>query len=384
MEKNIAKLVGDSFLRAAQYLESGEASSKYKIGVTTLGSEHGVEHIVAAAEEASKKLGCQIVLIGPKVETNLKIEEAYDEDEIHKKLEELLSNKTLDAVVTMHYNFPIGVSTVGRVITSMGKEIFLATTTGTTSTNRIEGMIKNTIYGKVVAKACGIENPTIGILNIEGAKEVEKQLKKLIEKGYDLKFGTSKRADGGVFLRGNDLILGSCNVVVTDSLTGNVLVKLFSAFNSGGKEEVLGYGYGPGIGFGYKNKVFIVSRASGKNVIKGAIEYALDTLKGGIEKVLEEEEKTLKSLHFEQFLKENLKTKKVEKEQNVEIVLEKEVVTAQISGIDIMELDNAVDYLKSKGIYSEAGMGCTGPIVMVNEAKKEKAKELLKEGEFLS
>lgn len=381
MERNIAKLVGDSFLKAAEYLESGKAMSKYKIGVTTLGSEHGIEHIVEASEEAAEKLGCKVVLIGPKVQTKLDVIEVNSEEKIHNKLDELLSNKKLDAVVTMHYNFPIGVSTVGRVVTSMGKEIFLATTTGTTSTNRVEGMIKNAIYGKVVAKSCGLENPTVGILNIEGAKEVEKHLKKLVEKGYDLKFGSSKRADGGVFLRGNDLILGSCDIVVTDSLTGNVLTKLFSAFNSGGKEEVLGYGYGPGIGFGYKNKVFIVSRASGKNVIKGAIEYALDTLKGGIEKVLEEEEKKLKFLHFEEFLKENLKNKKIEKS---EVTVEKEVVTAQIAGVDIMELDNAVEYLKSNGIYSEAGMGCTGPIVMVNEGKKEKAKELLKEGEFLS
>lgn len=49
-----------------------------------------------------------------------------------------------------------------------------------------------------------------------------------------------------------------------------------------------------------------------------------------------------------------------------------------------MELDNAVEFLKTKGVYSEAGMGCTGPIVMVSEAKKEKAITLLREGEFLS
>ena len=48
----------------------------------------------------------------------------------------------------MHYNFPIGVSTVGRVITpGRGKEMILATTTGTSATHRIEAMVRNAIYG---------------------------------------------------------------------------------------------------------------------------------------------------------------------------------------------------------------------------------------------
>ena len=34
-----------------------------------------------------------------------------------------------------------------------------------------------------------------------------------------------------------------------------------------------------------------------------------------------------------------------------------------------MELDDAVNVLWKNGIYAEAGMGCTGPIVMVNEDK---------------
>lgn len=381
---NINQIIGKSFLKVADYLENKETLNDFTIGVTLLGSEHGIDHIIKGAEEAQKKLNTKVVLIGPKVDTYLPIVEVSTEEEAHKKLDELLTNKEVDAVVTMHYNFPIGVSTIGRVITPMGKEVFLATTTGTTSTNRIEGMIKNAIYGNVVAKSCGIEEPTIGILNIEGAKEVEKQLKKLGERGYKVNFGVSQRGDGGVFLRGNDLILGSCDVVVTDSLTGNILMKLFSAFNSGGKEEVLGYGYGPGIGFSYENKVFIVSRASGKNVIKGAIEYAVDTLKGNINKLLKEEEKKLEAIKFEEFLKENLKDKKVAPAVAAAPEVAKEVVTAQIPGIDIMELDNAVEYLKSKGIYSESGMGCTGPIVMVNEAKEKIAIEMLKEGDFLS
>lgn len=354
--------------------------SRYKIGVTTLGSELGKDFIVESAQEISKKLDAEIVLIGEKLNTTLKSYEATTEEKAHKVLEDLLSKKELDAVVTMHYNFPVGVATIGRVVTPTGKEVYIASTTGTTSTNRVESMIKNSIYGSVVAKSCGVENPTIGILNIEGAKEVEKQLKKLQKLGYNIAFGESKRADGGVALRGNDLILGSTDVVVTDSLTGNILMKMFSSFNSGGKEEVTGYGYGPGIGFSYRNKIFIVSRASGKNVIKGAIEYAYESLKGEIDTILKEEENTLKKIGFDNFLNELSRDKK-----NVvsEIKIEKEIVTAQIPGIDIMELENAVEFLKSRGVYSEAGMGCTGPIVMVNESKEKIAVELLKEEEYL-
>lgn len=382
MEKNLNKMISNSFVKIADFLERKEIINDYTVGVTTLGSELGLDFIVQAAEEAKRKLNINVVLIGPKVETELPIFEVNSEEETHKKLEELLKNKEIDAVVTMHYSFPIGVSTIGRVISPMGKEFFIATTTGTTSTNRVEGMVRNAIYGNIVAKCCGIKKPTVGILNIEGAKEVAKQLKKVQDLGYDITFGESQRGDGGVFLRGNDLITGSCDVVVTDSLTGNILMKLFGASTSGGKEEVIGYGYGPGIGFSYENKVFIVSRASGKNVIKGAIEYAVDVLKGNINQVLKEEEKKLDKLKFNELLKENNKTKN--KIETKEIELEKEVVTAQIPGIDIMELDDAVEYLKQNKVYSEAGMGCTGPIIMVNEAKEELAIEILKKGEFLS
>lgn len=381
MGENINKIISESFLEIADYLESGK--KKVKIGVTTFGSEHGANHIVEAVEELKNRLDIELILIGERVDSELPIVEVNSEGEIEKKIEELLERKEIDAVVTMHHSFPIGVSTIGRVITPLGKEIYIATTTGTTAINRVEAMVQNTIYGKIVAECCGKKNPTIGILNIEGAKEVEKQLKRLKDSGYDINFGVSQRADGGVILRGNDLILGSCDVVVTDSLTGNVLMKLFSAFNSGGKVETVGYGYGPGVSFGYNKKIFIVSRASGKNVIKGAIEYAIDIINGKLEKALEREEKILNKLKFGEFLnsiREMRKEVKVSESKRVE----KEVVTAQISGVDIMELENAVEYLNSYGIYSEAGMGCTGPIIMVSEKNLDSAKEYLKRGEYLS
>ncbi|MDF2674920.1 MAG: glycine reductase, partial [Clostridiales bacterium] len=61
----------------------------------------------------------------------------------------------------------------------------------------------------------------------------------------------------------------------------------------------------------------------------------------------------------------------------------KKVVTFAIAGIDILELENAVQELWKNNIYSESGMGCTGPIVLVNDEDADKAKEVLVKKEYL-
>lgn len=244
----IREAIADVFDEMAQAIETGTFGKRNRVGLTILGSEHGPEELVRGAELAQKQNpDIQVVVIGSGVQTNLEIVGALDEKEAHATMNEMLSNHTLDAAVTMHYNFPIGVSTVGRVITpAKGKEMFLATTTGTSATERIIAMLKNTVYGIAVAKACDKANPTVGILNIDGARQVERALKKLKEGGYQIDFAESARADGGVVMRGNDLLMGVPDIMVDDSLTGNVLMKIFSAYSSGGNYETVGYGYGPG------------------------------------------------------------------------------------------------------------------------------------------
>ena len=76
---------------------------------------------------------------------------------------------------------------------------------------------------------------------------------------------------------------------------------------------------------------------------------------------------------FKKEVSSSVKTKEVKKE----------VVTSQISGVDIMELENAVAYLLENDLYAEAGMGCTGPIVMVNEKNEEKARDLLVKKDYI-
>ena len=375
MNNTIAKV----FEEIASAIESGSFAPKKKVALTTLGSEHGEETLLEGAKLAKKLYpNMEIVLIGKKNDTGFETYETECQDDMYKIMEEKLDSGEINACVTMHYNFPIGVSTVGRVMTpSKGKEMIIATTTGTASPHRIEAMVKNAIGGIIAAKAIGIEEPKVGILNLDGARTVEKVLKEIKEKGYNINFTESKRSDGGVVMRGNDLLLGTPDVMVTDSLTGNVLMKMFSSFMSGGEYEVSGYGYGPGIGEGFNRNILIISRASGAPVIANALKYAFDISNGEINKIAEKEYAQLKNVGWTDIIAKNTAKKETKAESDEVVAPEKEVVTGQISGVDIMELEDAVQALWKNKVYAESGMGCTGPIILVAEDKIEKAKEIL-------
>lgn len=379
---HVKQMLGQAFLDIAQAIETGEFKKKVKIGLTTLGSEHGVENMLKGAELASRTADYEIVLIGPQSDLPLRHVIVEKEEEMHKTMEMLLDSGEIDACVTMHYNFPIGVSTVGKVITpGKGTEMFLATTTGTSATNRSEAMFKNAVYGIIAAKAMGIQTPTVGILNVDNARIVERALKELDANGYPVAFGGSMRSDGGSVMRGNDLLTGSVDVMVTDTLTGNILMKMFSSYATGGSYEATGFGYGPGIGDDYHRTVLILSRASGVPVVAGALQYAASLVKGGLKAVSEREFKAVKEAGFERIIQGFNKSQEKVCEEAVVVAPPKEVVTGTISGIDIMDLDSAVQALWKNGIYAESGMGCTGPIVMVNEERLNTAMAVLgKEG----
>lgn len=385
--KEVNKIIGKTLLDIAESIEKGDFSRKIVVGITTLGSEHGVENLVKGAEVAAKKHNdIKVVLIGPKVDTELEIVEANEEDEMYNKMEELLDTKYIDAAVTMHYNFPIGVSTVGKVVTPAdGKEMFLVTTTGTASMNRTEAMIKNAVYGIITAKTMGIKEPNVGILNLDGARQVEKALKELDKNGYKINFANSLRADGGSVMRGNDLLKGTPDVMVTDTLTGNLLMKVFSSYTTGGSYEGFGYGYGPGIGEDYERNILILSRASGVPVVANAIEYAKDLVKGNINKLIKEEFKKANEAKLKDILSsiENKEDKKIKDEEEVPMPT-KEIATASISGIDVMDIEDAQKTLWKEGIYAEGGMGCTGPVIKVNDKNYDKAAEILTEKGFIA
>ena len=384
---NVKNIIGQVFNEIADAMESGSFGNRVRVGLTTLGSEHGVEELVKAAEMASRKYrDFEVVLIGPKVDTKLNVYEVSSEDEARKVMEKLLDSNEIQGCVTLHYNFPIGVSTVGRVITpARGKEMLIATTTGTSSTHRVEGMVKNAIYGIITAKACGIEKPTVGILNVDGARQVERALKDLIAKGYEVNFTESVRADGGAVMRGNDLLTGTPDVMITDSLTGNILMKMFSSFTTGGDYEASGYGYGPGVGEGYGRLINIISRASGAPVICEALRYSATCAQNNIVEITKNEFAKLNKAGLKDVLSKLTQVSEKKETKSEEVVAPpKKVVTYSIPGIDILELEDAVIELWRKGVYSESGMGCTGPIVLVSDDEADKAKEILTATGFMS
>ncbi len=380
---NLEKTIAKTFLQMAEGLESGSFGIRPRIALTGMGSEHGEENAMQAAQMAAKR-GVDVYYIGSLEAEGVTTIHVANDDEGHKKMEEMLEQGQVDGAVTMHFPFPIGVSTVGRVITpARGKEMFVATTTGTSSSDRIEGMIKNAIYGVITAKACGVKEPTVGILNVDGARQTEMALNQLREGGYDLHWATSARADGGAVMRGNDVLQGTPDVMVMDSLTGNVMIKMMSAYTTGGSFEATGYGYGPGIGMDYEKLILIISRASGAPLIANALEYAAQLVRGKVFEVAKREFAAAEKAGLSKILAARKAASKPAAAEEEVKCPPAEPCTASIPGIEVMDLEDAAKVLWKNGIYAETGMGCTGPLVMMSEANLEKASQLLKAAGYI-
>jgi len=382
LSETAKKLVAKTFKQIADALETGVYGEKIRVGVTVLGSEHGPKEIIRGAEMAqAANPNLEIVLVGPKTDSSLAQIQAEDEAAQHKAMEEALANGDLAACVTMNYSFPIGVSTVGRLAApGSGREMLLATTTGTSATERVEAMVKNAIHGIATAKAQGILEPTVGILNVDAARSVERALKKLSENGYPINFAESVRADGGTVMRGNDLLVGVPDVMVTDTLTGNVLMKVFSAFTSGGSYETTGYGYGPGVGEGYDRIVLILSRASGAPVVANALKFGGQVAAGGLIEVIKNEFAAAYKAGLRDLFKKEAKAAAVEE---VTAPPEK-ITTEEIPGIDILELEDAQQVVWKEGIYVSTGMGCTGPVILTAKEDYDAVVGILQKAGYVS
>ncbi len=284
---DLNKALSEAFTDMAGGLLGGSFKPKARIGLTLIGSEHGNDELIRAAALAARTGRVEPVLISDasvsKEQAPFELHTVESMNDGHLLMEKMLDNGELDGCVAMHYGFPLGVSTVGKVVTpATGREMIIATTTGTADTLRPAAMVKNAISGIAMAKASGIEQPTVGILNVDNAAQVERSLRQLIEGGYDVRFTESARADGGALMRGNDLLQGVPDVMVTDSLTGNLMMKVFSSFTTGGSYEASGMGYGPGLGEGQERLVGIISRASGAPVVAGAMELMADCANGDV------------------------------------------------------------------------------------------------------
>ena len=381
MSEEIKKLVGEALNEIIETAKNG--GKKIRVGLMASGSEHGAEEIARGASMALANSSNVIpVLIGPKVKgyENLEYIECAECD-IPAALEACLKDGKVAGAVAMHFPFPLGVTTIGRVFTpGRGRPMILASTTGTSSTIRGEAMLRNAIYGIATAKALGIKAPTVGILNVDTAQPVFRALTRMKEKGYEIIFGTSTRADGGSVLRGNDILTGAVDVCVTDTLTGNVLVKMFSSFTTGGSYEATGWGYGSSCGEGWHNVVSIVSRASGAPVIANALSFTASVIAGGLpEKVAKELKAARKAGLDEEIEALTPKTAQAEEVKAPPA----EPTDDELHGIDVLEIDNAVKVLWKEGIYAESAMGCTGPVIKMPARHMEKAAEILKSKGYL-
>ena len=381
---NVEAIIAKSFLKMAEGLENGSFADRPKIALTGMGSEHGEENTIAAAKMAAAR-GVDVYYIGTLTAEGVTTVPVADEEEGHKKMEQMVESGEVDGAVTMHFPFPIGVSTVGRAVTpARGREMFIANTTGTSSGDRIEGMILNAVDGIIAAKACGVQNPTVGILNVDGERQTEMALKELKEGGYEFQWANSARADGGVVLRGNDVLQGTPDVLVTDSLTGNVLIKMLSAYTTGGSFEATGFGYGPGIGRDYEKLILIISRASGAPLIANALQYAAELVRGRVFSVARAEFDRAEKAGLSRILAARKAAQKPQAAEEEVKTPPAEPCTASVAGIEVMDLEDAAKALWKAGIYAETGMGCTGPLVMMSEANHAKALEILRKAGYVS
>lgn len=381
---NVEAIIAKSFLKMAEGLENGSFADRPKIALTGMGSEHGEENAMAAAKMAAAR-GVDVYYIGTLTAEGVTTVPVANEEEGHKKMEQMVESGEVDGAVTMHFPFPIGVSTVGRAVTpARGREMFIANTTGTSSGDRIEGMILNAVDGIIAAKACGVKNPTVGILNVDGARQTEMALNQLKEGGYEFQWANSARADGGAVLRGNDVLQGTPDVLVTDSLTGNVLIKMLSAYTTGGSFEAAGFGYGPGIGRDYEKLILIISRASGAPLIANALQYAAELVRGQVFSVARAEFDRAEKAGLSRILAARKAAQKPQAAEEEVKLPPAEPCTASVAGIEVMDLEDAAKALWKAGIYAETGMGCTGPLVMMSEANHAKALEILRKAGYVS
>ena len=384
MDAQKRELIAEALENIIERAKSGGPVTR--VGLMAFGSELGQDEVLRGGLLAqAESPGLKVVAIGPKAPGYDEldwIETDACEADVSKTLEKALADGSIAGAVAMHFPFPIGVTTIGRVATpGRGKPMFIASCTGSTSPIRGEALLRNAVYGLAAAKACGLAKPTLSLLNIDGAGPVLRALSRMRENGYAFDFAVSERGDGGSLLRGNDLVSGAADVLVCDTLTGNVLIKLFSTYTTGGQYESQGWGYGPSCGEGWNKIVSIVSRASGAPVIAGALALTARAALGGLPAKVAAELKVARQAGMDAEIEE-LKPKAA---AVAETVSKPPVVPvdAEIAGVDVLDLDNAIQALWKENIYAETAMGCTGPVVRVQSALKEKSAGILKGAGFI-
>ena len=173
---------------------------------------------------------------------------------------------------------------------------------------------------------------------------------------------------------------GCVDVLVCDSLTGNVLMKMFSSFTTGGSYESLGWGYGPSAGEGWGKIISIISRASGAPVIAGALEYTARAASGGLPEKVAAELDSARKAGLDNLL-EGLAPKAPCADQVT--APPAEPTDEEIHGVDVLSIEDGVKVLWKEGIYAESSMGCTGPVIKVPAKHLDRAEEVLRTNGYI-
>ncbi|MDR3038139.1 MAG: glycine reductase [Candidatus Adiutrix sp.] len=379
------KIIGRALAKIVARAQSGFEPAV--IGLMAAGGELGPAELLdgarlAQAEEPRHK----VLAIGPRrpgYEDLDWLETGEGEADIAAAMEKALNEGRLQGAVALHYPFPLGVTTIGRVLTpARGRPLLLASTTGTAAAQTAPALVLNALYGRAVARSLGLAEPTLGLLNINGANQALRALTALGAAGYPVKFGASGRADGGALLRGNDLLNPGVDICLCDSLTGNVLMKLFSAWQTGGAYEALGWGYGPSTGAGWRRVISIISRASGAPVVAGALKFNAAVIRGGLAQKVAEETAAADKAGLAGILA-GLAPAPPAAAEGVVKAPPARPTEEEIHGLDVLDIEAAVVCLWREGLYAESAMGCTGPVVKVPRDVLGAAKDCLKRHNYI-
>ena len=357
-----------------------------RLGLMAAGSELPLLEFLCAARDAMEAdPALRITGIGPLPDGPLPDGLDWQEtensgDAAAAVMESLLDEGRIEGAVALHYPFPMGVTTIGRMrCPASGRPMFMASSTGMSAPRRAEAMLRNAVLGAGVARALGLPLPVLGVLNLEAAPQVVRALSHMVDKGYPVRLGESIRRDGGALLRGNDLLCGAVDVCVTDTLTGNALMKVFASFTSGGSRETCGWGYGPSVGEGWDKVISIVSRASGAPVITGALLYTARAVRAGLPGKIREEFRLAAAAGLEAEIAA-LAPAPVQEEAGPPPAVPTD---AELHGIDVLDLEAAVHCLWRNDIYAEAAMGCTGPVIKLPAHSRDAARQLLTDAGYL-
>ena len=120
MANGIEKIIADTFLDMAKGLETGFIGKRPRIALTGMGSEHGEENAMAAALEAARD-NIDVYYIGSLEAKGVTTIKVKDDEEGHKKMEEMLKSGEIDGAVTMQFaetksSMPIAIPSCASLI----------------------------------------------------------------------------------------------------------------------------------------------------------------------------------------------------------------------------------------------------------------------------